>query len=392
MNPKYRRTMYACFTGYIVQAIVNNFAPLLFLTFQDAYGLSIAQLTFLVTFNFFLQLAVDLASAVVIDKIGYRASAVAAHLLSAAGLVLLAVLPEVFPTAFAGLLTAVVVYALGGGLIEVLISPMVEACPSENKEAAMSLLHSFYCWGQVGVVLLSTLFFVTVGIEHWKILAFLWAVIPLVNALVFTRVPIARLLQDGETGMSVRELLTNKAFWMMALLMVCAGGSEMAVSQWASALAEKGLHIGKTLGDLTGTMLFAVMMGTSRVIYSKRGEKINLPKALLFSGILCIGSYLLIALSPLPWLGLAGCGLCGFSVGLLWPGTFSLASAKIARGGTALFALLALAGDLGCAAGPALVGWVSGMAEDNLRLGILAALALPVLLVAGILFGGKRAK
>ena len=306
MKTNYKPTIYACFVGYIVQAIINNFAPLLFLTFQDSYGIPLSKITFLVTFNFLFQLAVDLIAAVVIDKIGYRVAAVAAHVFAAIGLVSMAFLPELMPDPFAGLLISVVIYALGGGLLEVLISPIVEACPTDNKEAAMSLLHSFYCWGHVGVVLLSTLFFVTAGIEHWKVLAILWAVIPVINGIVFTRVPIAKLLSDEEKGMSIKELVSGKTFWIFILLMFCAGSCEQAVSQWASAFAEKGLDISKTLGDLAGPMFFAVCMGTSRVLYSKIGEKLQLRKAMVFCGLRCLGSYLMISLSPLPLIGLIG--------------------------------------------------------------------------------------
>lgn len=392
MNSKYKRTIYACFVGYIVQAIINNFAPLLFLTFQDSYGIPLSKITFLITFNFLFQLAVDLIAAVVIDKIGYRVAAVAAHLFAAIGLVCMAILPEITTDPFVGLMISVVIYALGGGLLEVLISPIVEACPTDNKEAAMSLLHSFYCWGHVGVVLLSTLFFVTVGIEHWKVLAILWAVIPVINGIVFLKVPIAKLLSDEEKGMSIKELVSGKAFWIFILLMFCAGSCELAVSQWASAFAEKGLKVSKTLGDLAGPMLFAVLMGTARVLYSKIGEKIDLYKAMVFSGLLCLGSYLLIALSPFPILGLVGCGICGLSVALLWPGTFSLASVRIPRGGTAMFAFLALAGDLGCSMGPTLVGRVSAAAGDDLKKGILAAIVLPVMLLVALWMNKKAEK
>ncbi len=392
MKNTYKSTIYACFVGYIVQAIINNFAPLLFLTFQDSYGIPLSKITFLVTFNFLFQLAVDLIAAVVIDKIGYRVAVVAAHVFAAAGLVSMAFLPEVMSDPFAGLMISVVIYALGGGLLEVLISPIVEACPTDNKEAAMSLLHSFYCWGHVGVVLLSTLFFVTAGIEHWKVLAIIWAVIPLLNSIVFMKVPIAKLLSDEDKGMSIRELVSGKAFWIFILLMFCAGSCEQAVSQWASAFAEKGLNISKTLGDLAGPMLFAICMGTSRVLYSKIGERLHLRAAMVFCGLLCMGSYLMISLSPLPLLGLIGCGICGFSVGLLWPGTFSLAAVGLPRGGTAMFALLALAGDLGCSMGPTLVGRVSAAAGDDLKKGILAAIILPVMLLAALWMNKKSEK
>ncbi len=322
----------------------------------------------------------------VIDKIGYRAAAVVAHVFAAAGLVSLAILPEMTTDPFFGLMISVLIYALGGGLLEVLISPIVEACPTDNKEAAMSLLHSFYCWGHVGVVLLSTLFFVVVGIEHWKALSVLWAFIPLVNGVMFARVPMIPLLAEGEKGLSIKKLLASKRFWIFVCLMFCAGSCELSISQWASAFAEKGLQVSKTAGDLAGPMLFASLMGTVRVLYSKIGNKLNLQKAMILSGVLCLGSYLLIALSPVPVLGLLGCGICGISVGLLWPGTFSLASVSIPRGGTAMFALLALAGDLGCSLGPTLVGRVSVAAGDDLRRGVLVATVLPALLLAALIW------
>lgn len=384
MNNGYKRTMNACFVGYIVQAVINNFAPLLFLTFQSSYQIPLSEITVLITVNFGVQLIVDLLAAGFVDKIGYRVSIVLAHICSAAGLILLAVLPGLLPNAFAGLLTAVVVYAVGGGLLEVLVSPIMEACPTENKEKAMSLLHSFYCWGHVGVVLLSTAFFWLFGISNWKILALIWAVIPVINALVFLKTPIGSLIQEGETGLKLKELFGKKMFWVMMLMMMCAGASEQAVSQWASTFAEQGLGVSKTIGDLAGPMAFAVMMGLSRVFYGKYGEKIDLDKFMLYSGILCIFSYLCISLVPSPVVGLVGCSLCGLSVGIMWPGTFSKAAASVRGGGTAMFALLALAGDVGCSGGPTLAGMVSGAFGDDLKTGILAAVVFPVLLLAGL--------
>ena len=383
-NNDYNKTMYACFVGYIVQAIVNNFAPLLFLTFHSQYGISLSRITMLVTVNFGLQLLVDLLSIGLVDRIGYRVSAVLAQVFAAAGLIFLTVLPEVFRDPFYGLLTAVMIYAVGGGLLEVLVSPIVEACPSDNKEKAMSLLHSFYCWGHVAVVLLSTAFFAVAGIERWKWLALLWAIVPVCNAAAFLKVPIAPLIEDGEKGMSVKELAGMKLFWVLMLLMLCAGACEQAVSQWASTFAEKGLQVNKTVGDLAGTMLFAILMGSARAFYGKVGDHINLKYFMYASGVLCLGTYFLIALVPNPVIGLIGCGLCGMSVGILWPGTFSIAAASVKRGGTALFALLALAGDLGCSGGPTLVGIVSGAFGDHLQSGILAAVLFPVLLLFGL--------
>lgn len=380
----YKMTIYACFIGYVVQAVINNFIPLLFLTFQSQYGISLSKITFLVTFNFGMQLLIDLLSAAFIDKIGYRRAAVSAHICAAAGLFALTILPELCPDPFTGLLLAVMIYALGGGLLEVLISPMVEACPTDNKEAAMSMLHSFYCWGHVGVVLLSTVFFAVFGTEGWKYLALLWMAIPLANTLLFLRVPIAPLVEEGERGLTLWELLKQKLFWIMLLLMICAGASEQSVSQWASAFAEKALGIGKAAGDLAGPMFFAIMMGTARALYGKYGEKLNLETCMIGSSMLCMMSYVLISLSPMPVLGLLGCGICGFSVGILWPGTFSLSAAGLRGGGTMMFAFLALGGDIGCALGPTLVGTVSGIFQENLRAGILAAVLFPVLLLIGI--------
>lgn len=385
MKTQYDKTITACFVGYIVQAVVNNFTPLLFLFFQRSYQIPLSQITLLVTFNFGIQLLVDLLSVGFVDRIGYRASMVMAHVLSASGLILLTVLPEVLPSPFAGILTAVMIYAVGGGLLEVLVSPVVEACPSANKEKAMSMLHSFYCWGHAGVVLLSTLFFRLAGIENWKILAVIWALIPIGNAFAFARVPIAPLIEDGQSGLGLKELFRMKVFWILLVMMICAGASEQAVSQWASTFAEKGLGISKTAGDLAGPMAFAVLMGASRLFYGKYGDRIHLERFMIYSSSLCILAYLGIALLPVPQLSLIACAVCGLSVGIMWPGTFSKASAALPRGGTAMFALLALGGDIGCSGGPTLVGIVSGALGDNLKMGVLAGIVFPVLLLAGIL-------
>lgn len=392
MSNQYNKTITACFVGYIVQAIVNNFTPLLFLFFQRNYHVPLSQITLLVTFNFGIQLLVDLLSVGFVDKIGYRASMILAHVFSALGLMLLTVLPEILPVPFAGILIAVMIYAVGGGLLEVLVSPVVEACPSDNKEKAMSMLHSFYCWGHVGVVLLSTVFFRAAGIENWKILAFLWALVPLGNAFAFLKVPIAPLMEEGETGLRLKELFGIKVFWVLLVMMICAGASEQAVSQWASTFAEKGLGISKTAGDLAGPMAFAVLMGASRAFYGKYGDRIDLDRFMIYSSCLCILSYLGISLVPVPQLSLAACAVCGLSVGIMWPGTFSKASKALPRGGTAMFALLALGGDVGCSGGPTLVGFVSGALGDNLKMGVLAGIIFPVLLLTGIVLCGKAGK
>jgi len=390
--PNYNRTIRACFVASSVQSVVINFAPLLYLTFHNSYNIPLAKITLLVTINFLLQLVVDAASIGFVDRLGYRAGIVLAHAFSAAGLILMALLPDVTPDPYTGLLIATVVYSMGSGLLEVLTSPIMEACPTKSKDRAMSLMHSFFCWGHMVVVLVSTLFFVIFGVENWKTLTLIWALVPLVNMINFARVPIAPLLKEGETGLSVRELIKNKLFWLMLLVMVCGGASEQSVSQWASALAESGLGVSKTLGDLMGPMFFACTMGIARVFYSKAEGKISLERFMLFCGVLCVVAYLLVALSPWPVVGLIGCGICGFSVGIFWPGTLSLASATLPRGGTMMFCLLALAGDLGCSAGPTLAGMVSSANGDNLQLGMLFAVIFPAVLIFGLLVQRRMVK
>lgn len=385
----FQRTINACFAGYVVQAVVNNFVPLLFVMFQDSYQIPLSKITLLITVNFVFQLVIDILSAGFIDKIGYKTSVIIAHFCAAAGLISLTVLPEIFGDPFVGILVSVMIYAVGGGLLEVLLSPIVEACPTANKEKAMSLLHSFYCWGHMGVVLLSTVFFSVFGISNGKVLALIWALIPVINGIVFFTAPIYSLQEEGEKGLSLKELLSKGVFWVMILLMVCSGASEQAVSQWASTFAEQGLGVSKTIGDLAGPMAFAFMMGLSRLFYGKYGDRIDLDKFMSGSTVLCLVSYLCISFAPFPVLSLAGCAVCGFSVGILWPGSFSKAAAAIKGGGTAMFAFLALAGDLGCSSGPTLAGFVSSHMGDNLKAGILAAIIFPVLMLAGIFLSRK---
>lgn len=389
MKNQYHKTIYACFLGYIVQAIVNNFVPLLFLTFEETYQIPLSRITLLVTINFAVQLLVDLLAIGFVDRIGYRVSILIAHIFSAGGVLLLTVLPDRCSEPFVGLLIAVIIYATGGGLLEVLVSPIIESRPTDNKEAAMSLLHSFYCWGHVGVVFLSTVFFAVFGIDNWKIMAIIWACIPLANTILFAKVPIAPLIGEGEKGLTIKELYSKKLFWLFLLMMICAGASEQAVSQWASTFAEKGLGVSKTIGDLAGPMFFAICMGLSRAYYGKFGEKINLQLFMIGSSMLCVVSYLGIVFFTIPALGLISCGIAGLSVGIMWPGTFSMASASIKRGGTAMFALMALAGDLGCAGGPTVVGMVSSHFSDNLQMGTLAAIVFPVILCVGLAYTKK---
>ena len=391
LRNNYNHTIYASYIAYIVQAINNNFAPLLFLTFATDYRLSLDKITLITTINFLVQLIVDLISAKAIDRVGYRPALIFGHICSVLGLVGMAFLPDMLSNAYAGLLVAVVLYAIGGGLMEVLVSPVVEACPTEKKEGAMSLLHSFYCWGHVGVVLISTLFFGLFGIENWQVLACIWAVVPFINIFYFAVVPIYPIVAESEK-LSLRGLFGQKVFWLLIVLMVCAGASEQAMSQWASAFAESALKVSKTVGDLAGPCAFAILMGTARALYGKYSDKLPLMKMMAGSAILCIGCYLLAALSGNPLLSLLGCAICGFSVGIFWPGTFSVAANKLPGGGTAMYALMALAGDLGCSSGPTVVGMVANAADGKLSVGILCAIVFPIVMLLGLMRMRKQQK
>ena len=391
--PNYTKTKIACYLGFITQAIAANFAPLLFLKFHYDYQISIGNIAWISTCFFFTQLLVDLFCTKFVDRIGYRVCIVASEVCAAGGLIGLAFLPEILPDPFVGILCSVILYAVGSGLIEVLCSPIIEACPFENKEAAMSLLHSFYCWGAVGTILISSIFFMIFGMESWKWMTVLWALIPAVNVYNFATCPIEHLV-DEEKGMKAGELFRKPLFWISACLMVCSGAAELAMAQWASAYAEAALGLSKTIGDLADPCMFAVTMGISRVIFGKYGDKIDLMKFMTGSGILCVICYLMVSLSSNPVVGLVGCIMCGFSVGIMWPGTISISSKKFPTGGTALFALLAIAGYLGGSIGPCIIGQITQKAGDNIQAGMGVGLVFPLtlLLMLFILFRMHRTK
>lgn len=380
----YKKTLLSCYLGFVTQAITANFAPLLFLTFHRSYDIPLGRVALISSVFFVSQIIVDVLCAKFADIIGYRKCVVGSQFFSAVGLICLAFLPEILPDPFMGIMISTVIYAVGSGLTEVLVSPIVEACPFEHKEAAMSLLHSFYCWGSVAVILLSTVYFSVFGIENWEILACIWSVVPFWNTYNFMVCPIEHPVEEGE-GLTSRSLIKLPMFWVAILLMVCAGASELSMSQWASAFAESALGLSKTVGDIAGPCLFAVTMGISRTLYGKYGDKIDLTKFMAGSGMLCLICYLAAALSGVPIIGLIGCILCGFSVGIMWPGTISVCSGKLPNGGTAMFALLAMAGDLGGSAGPGIVGFITQNSDDNIKKGLLAGCIFPILLVIFIL-------
>ncbi len=381
----YKKTLIACYLGFVTQAITANFTPLLFLTFKGSYGISLEKIAIIPLVFYLTQLLIDLVATKYADKIGYRTCVVASQVLSSVGLALMAFLPEILPMPFVGILISVILYAIGSGLVEVLLSPIVEACPFENKDGMMSLLHSFYCWGATGVILGSTIFFTVFGLENWKILTLIWALVPLYNTFNFINCPIERLIEDGKS-MGVKQLLKAPLFWLMILLMVCSGASEATMTQWTSAFTEAAIGISKTMGDIAGPCLFAMFMGITRMLYGKFSEKLNLNKVMLICAMVCVVCYLLASLSAMPILGLAGCAFCGFAVGIMWPGSICISSQNFPRGGTAMFAFLALAGDLGAAISPTMVGTISEMVGGNLKTGLFVATIFPAILVCGLLF------
>ena len=379
----YSHTVLACHGSGISQAIINNYTPLLLITLQLTYNLPLERITLLITLNFLTQLVTDFLAARYCDQIGHRTSIVASHILCSIGLVGLGIFPEIMQP-FTGLLLAVVLYAIGGGIIEVLNTPIANACPSDNKAAAMSLLHSSYCWGTVLTVVITTVLFQLFGTDNWRLIGCLWALFPLANGILFLFVPIAPIVPEGERGMTFRDLFKQKVFWVLFLMMICAGASEMSMVQWASAFAETGLHVSKTIGDLAGPCFFSILMGLARVLSAKVSTRIPVERSMVRSAVLCVGSYILAVLPLHPLLNLLGCGICGFSVGIFWPGTFTIATTRCPLGGTAMFGLLALAGDLGCSVGPTVVGFVSGMFSDNLKTGLAVALLFPAMIVFSI--------
>ncbi|MBQ9326620.1 MAG: MFS transporter [Clostridia bacterium] len=376
----YNHTLYACYIGYITQAVVNSLAPLLFLHFQEAFSLSLAQITLLTTVNFGVQLCIDFLSTFFVDRIGYRPCVIAAHIFAALGLFCMAWLPSL-TAPYAGLMFSVILYAIGGGLIEVLISPIVEACPTEKKEAAMSLLHSFYCWGVAGVILVSTVFFHFFGTIHYQWLTCLLAMIPAFNTFLFARVPIFPIVGEDTPQLSLSALVRNRIFWILLLMMICAGASEQAMSQWASAFAEAGLHLNKSLGDLAGPLAFSLLMGSARALYGRFSDRLPLRSAMLGSALLCLVCYILCVTTKSAVLALIGCALCGFSVGIFWPGTFSMAALSVPGGGTAMYALMALFGDIGCSGGPTLVGLVAAGNSGILTYGLASAMIFPIVMI-----------
>lgn len=381
-----KTTLAAGFTGYVVQAAGINFTPLLFMWFNKELNISLEKITLIVTISFIVQLLVDILSVKFTDRIGYRTCAILSNAFSFTGFVLLAFLPFIMKDSYAGIITAVIFYSIGGGLTEVVISPLIEACPTKNKERTMSLLHSVYSWGSAGVIILSSIFFAVFGIENWRILILIYSAIPLFDLVLFTMVPIYTLQSYNGKSSGPGKLFKSGIFLLLLLMMICSGASEHVMAQWSSFFAESTLKIPKTVGDIAGPAMFAVTMALSRTFSGRHANRKKLPVYIGICGVLCTVSFLVASLSPIPVLGLAGCILSGFAVGIFWPGTYSIAASEV-KGGTPMFALLALAGDIGCTLGPTYSGFISAKAGGNIGTGILFSAVFPVILTVCILFG-----
>lgn len=379
-----RATKYSCYLAYMTQAIIVNLAPLLFVVFRDEFGLSFTRIGQLILLNFATQIFADLIAMRFAHRLGFRALTIAAHLLCAVGLLLLGILPHTLTSPYLGLCLATLCYAFGGGLLEVVISPIVDAITVDDKASSMSLLHAFFCWGQVLVVIITTLLLRQFGLGTWWLIAMGWAVLPAITLVCFTRVPLPPSIPHGGQTL-LGKLFASKVFLIALLMMLCSGASELSMAQWSSLFAEKGLGVSKTMGDLLGPCLFAFWMGIGRTFYGIYGRHIRLHNALLVTSLGCIACYLVTALSHNPFVGLAACSLTGLCVSLMWPGVFSLSIQRFPAGGTMLFGALALAGDFGCAVGPAMTGKVADLTQGGLKVGLLAATIFPIALTAGLL-------
>lgn len=386
----YKHTLHSCYLAYVTQAAVVNLAPILFVIFQTEFGLTYQQIGALSLINFLTQLSIDAVAIKTLDKVGYRPAAIGCCACCTLGFLLLAICPAIWPGEFFALCLPVIVYAVGGGLAEVIVSPIADSLPLENKEGSMALVHGAYSWGQAAVVLVSTCTLAIIGHARWQWLPLIWAILPLYNLFRFCRVPLMPTIPD-EHRTPLRDLLKNGTLWLFLLVMLCAGASEVAMSQWSSLFAEKALGVNKVLGDIAGPCLFAVFMGLGRIGFGKFGTKWKLSRILLLCALLAIVCYLLTAFFPHPIISLTACALTGLAVSLMWPGTVSLSAAAFPLGGAALFAFLALFGDLGCSVGPWLTGVVSDAVSVSnsdmaLRIGLAAGTIFPLTLFVTLFF------
>lgn len=356
----YRLTIRCCYLGMFVQAIVINLAPILFIPFKEQLGLTFEQLGRLILINFVTQVAFDLIAGATVTRLGVRRMVVAAHILVTLGLWLFAWLPGRLTSPYAGLVIGTIVFSMGGGVLELLLSPIINAVPSERKAADMSLLHSFYAWGQMTVILLTALAVFVLPAGPWRWVAPFWSIVPALGAWGFSRAPIPPFVEE-EKRHRLRELLRVPAFLAAMLGLALAGASEIAISQWISAFAEKALRFPKLLGDLGGVCLFAAALGVGRTWYGLYGHKVCIRTRMIGGALLATVMYVLASLSPWPWVSLLACVMSGLAVSLFWPGLLSLTAVRFPLAGASMFAVLCAAGDMGCALAP----WAVGLCADR---------------------------
>lgn len=379
----YTPTKISAYVGYFVQAIVNNFLPILFVAFQDIYGIGYEKLGRLIVFNFITQMVTDILSPKIISLLGYRKTAVMCQLIAALGLTLAAVLPNVLPNAYIGIVLAVIVYAFASGLMEVIISPMIEMLPTSNKSGNMSLLHSFYCWGQAITTVGTTLLLSAFGYRGWTYIPLIWAIVPFINAFSFIRVPIVEPQPERKSD-SFRVLFSDRRFRVFMLIMLCAGASEIAMAEWASVFAQNALGVSQIAGDLAGPCAFSLFMGLGRLLYAAFSEKISYRSTVIVLGLCCAVCYYIAAFASIPIFALAACALCGFTVSILWPGTISAGAVAFPRGDAVMFSVFAMCGDIGCCIGP----WLLGVVAEHftLNIGFAVSSFFPLLMVALAIF------
>lgn len=378
MRSKFLGTKLACYVGYVVQAVINNFLPILFIALQDVYGLGYERLARLIIFNFASQIAVDFSAPKIVALFGYRKSAALSQAMAALGLVSMGILPRIMSNTYLAIIISIIIYAIGSGMMEVIISPIIEMLPTKNKSGNMAFLHSFYCWGQAFTIIVTTLLVTVFGYKGWANIPLIWAVIPFLNTFSFFKVPVIE-PKGEEKGDSFKSLASSKRFIIYMVMMFCGGACEIAMAEWASLFAQQALGISKVIGDLAGPCAFALFMGTGRVLYGWISKKVDFRKTVIVMSLLCFICYLTVAFCKIPAFSLIACAACGFSVSLFWPGVLSEGAKDFKRGGSVMYGVFALCGDTGCSAGP----WIIGIIADRLGLnfGFSVAAIFPVIMI-----------
>lgn len=359
----YQLTTISCFVGIFCQAVSSNITAILFIPLMTLYGLSYVHLGLLVGINFTTQVLVDIIASRLVDRYGFRVFVLPSDILAVIGLVLFGLTPVLFDNILTGLVFSTIIFSASCGLQEVMLSPIVNAIPHNDKGPAMALMHSFYAWGQVATIIITTLFLFFFGIENWQVIVFLWALVPLVNFFMFLAAPFPGVIHENQR-MTMRDLIL-KPFYLVALLAIMGGAAtELVMNQWSSTFSEKVLELPKVTGDILGMCGFAVFLGLGRVLYGRYGSKINMNNVLVGSAAAAVVCYIAVAISPLPAISLAACAVCGLAASLLWPGTLVITAEKYPLAGAWIFAILAAAGDIGAASGPFAAGVITDLTRQ----------------------------